>query len=79
MPLQYMALNSENDRKATKMRADTNLHNSLPDKGIPLKTAQTFLTIFWKLYSAVLKLIWRVEIPSVKKFTRYSSALLCFL
>ena len=45
-----MAQNSffldEKDREATKVRADAHLQNSLPGKGIPLKTAQTSLTIF---------------------------------
>ena len=59
MRLQYMAQNSffleEKDREATKVRTDAHLQNSLPGNGIPLKTTQTSLTIFWELYSAVLK------------------------
>ena len=43
------------DREATKVRANAHLQNSLPGKGIPLKTTQTSLKIFWELYSAVLK------------------------
>ena len=54
-----MAQNSffsdEIDREATKVRADAHLQKSLPGKGIPLKTTQTSLKIFWELYSAVLK------------------------
>ena len=79
-----MAQNSrfsdEIDREATKMRADAHLHNDLrPGKGIPIKTTQIFLTIFWELYSMVLKPIWRVEISSVKIFLSYLSASLCFM
>ena len=51
------------DREATKMLADAHLQNDLPGKGIPLKTTQIFLTIFWELYSVVLKSIWRVVLP----------------
>ena len=73
-----MAQNSrfsdEIDREATKMQADAHLQNDLPGKGIPLKTTQIFLTIFWELYSVVLKPIWRVEISSVKIFLSYLSA-----
>ena len=54
-----MAQNScildEIDREATKVRADAHLQNSLPGKGIMPKTTQTFLKIFWELYSAILK------------------------
>ena len=78
-----MAQNSrfsdEIDREATKMRADAHLQNNLPGEGFPLKTTQTFLTIFWELCSVVLKPIWRVEISSVKIFLSYLSASLCFL
>ena len=42
--------------EATKVRADAHLQNSLPGKGIPLKTTQTSLKIFWEVYSAVLNL-----------------------
>ena len=59
MRLQYMAKSSffldEIDREATKVQADAHLQNSLHGKGIPLKTTQTSLKIFWELYSAVLK------------------------
>ena len=41
--------------EATKVRANAYLQNSLPGKGILQKTTQTFLTIFWELYSAILK------------------------
>ena len=43
------------DREATKVQADTHLQKSHPGKGIPLNTTQTFLKIFWELYSAILK------------------------
>ena len=59
MHVQDMAQNSsflnEIDREATKVRADTHLQKSLPGIGISLKTTQTFITIFWELYSVVLK------------------------
>ena len=38
------------DREATKVQTYAHLQKSLPIKGIPLKTTQTFLTIFWELY-----------------------------
>ena len=55
----------EIDREATKIRANAHLQNGLPGEGIPLKTTQIFLTIFWELYSVVLKPIWRIEISIV--------------
>ena len=52
-----MAQNSffldEIDCEATKMQANAHLQNSLPGKGIPLKTTQTYLTIFWELHSDI--------------------------
>ena len=45
----------EIDREATKVPPDAHLQKSLPGIGISLKTTQTFMTIFWKLYSMVLK------------------------
>ena len=47
----------EIDREAMKVQANADLQKSLPGKGIPPKTTQTYLTIFWELYSAVLKSI----------------------
>ena len=59
MHVQNMAQNSsfldEIDREATKVQADAHLQNSLPGIGISLKTTQIFITIFWELYSVVLK------------------------
>ena len=44
------------DREATKVQAnDSHLQKSLPGIGILLKTTQTFIIIFWELYSVVLK------------------------
>ena len=49
------------DCEATKVRADAYLQKNHPGKGIPLKTTQASLAIFWELYSIVLKPIWRVK------------------
>ena len=69
MHVQNMAQNSsfldEIDREATKVRADAHLQKSLPGIGISLNTTQAFITIFWELYSVVLKPICRVYISSV--------------
>ena len=48
-------ISDEIDREATKVRADAHLQKSLPVIGISLKTTQSFITIFWELYSVVLK------------------------
>ena len=53
--------------EATKVRANARLQKSLPDKGIPLKTTQTFLTIFWELYSVIFKPICEEFIFPVSK------------
>ena len=70
MHVQNMAQNSfyldKIDRKATKLRANAHLQKSLPGKGIPLKTTQTFL-ITWELYSVVLKPICEEFIFPVSK------------
>ena len=62
MYVQDMAQNSsfldEINREATKVQTDAHLQKTLPGIGILLKTTQTFLTIFWELYSVVLKPIW---------------------
>ena len=64
----YMLEMAQNSRfsddinnEVTKVPVDTHLQNGLPGKGILLKTTQIFLTIFWELYFAVLKPIWRVN------------------
>ena len=66
-----MAQNSsfldEIDREATKVRANAHLHKSSPGIGISLKTIQTFITIFWELYSVVLKPICEEFIFPVSK------------
>ena len=84
MHVQNMAQNSsfldEIDREATKVRADAHLQKSLPGIGISLKTTQAFITIFWELYSVVLKPICKEFIfPVSKNFLSSSSASLCFL
>ena len=43
------------DHEAIKVQIDAHLHSNLFNKGIPLKTTQNYLKIFWKLYSAILK------------------------
>ena len=72
MHVQNMAQNSsfldEIDREATKVRADAHLQKSLPGIGISLKTTQAFITIFWELYSVVLKPICKEFIFPVSKF-----------
>ena len=55
------------DRGATKVQVDAHLQKSLPGKGIPLKTTQIFLTIFWELYSVVFKPIYEDFIFPVSK------------
>ena len=63
MRLQYMAQNSffldEIVHEATKVQADAHLQNSLPGKGIPLKTTQGFiknlLGIIFSSFKADLK------------------------
>ena len=55
------------DREATKVRADAHLQKILPGIGISLKTTQTFITIFWELYSVVLKPICEEFIFPVSK------------
>ena len=66
-----MAQNSsfldEIDREATKVWADTHIQKSLLDIDILLKITQTFITIFWELYSVVLKLICEEFIFPVSK------------
>ena len=74
MHVQHMAQNSsfldEIDREATKVRADAHLQKSLPGIGISLKTTQVFITIFWELYSVVLKPICKEFIFAVSKVLR---------
>ena len=71
MHVQNMAQNSsfldEIDREATKVRADAHLQKSLPGIAISLKTTQAFITIFWELYSVVLKPICKEFIFPVSK------------
>ena len=59
MLVQSMAQSSsfldEIDCEATKVQADAHLQKSLSGIDISLKTIQTFITIFWELYSVVLK------------------------
>ena len=66
---------SEIDRKATKVRVDAHLQKSLSGKGIPLKTTQTFLTIFWESYSVIFKPICEKLIFPVSKILQ----VLCLL
>ena len=60
-------ISDENDREATKVQADAHLQKSLPVIGILLKTTQSFITIFWELYSVVLKPICK-ELRTVDLF-----------
>ena len=71
MHAQNMAQNNfisdEIDREATKVRANIHVQKSLPGIGILLKIPQTFITIFWELYSVVLKPICKEFIFPVSK------------
>ena len=71
MHVQDMAQNSfflgEIDCEATKVRANAHHQKSLPVIGILLKTTQIFITIFWGLYSVVLKPIYEEFIFPVSK------------
>ena len=80
MHVQDMAQNSsfldEINREATKVWANTHFQKSLPGKGISLKTTQTFIMIFWELYSVVLRPICKEFIFPVSKFLKF---FVCFV
>ena len=79
--LQYMEQNSfflnEIDREATEMRTGTHLQDSLPGKGIPLKTTQAFSKIFKEIiYSPISQPIFESSYFQCLKFSKF---FVCFV